>query len=100
MKRNLNILLVFIINCFFVNTYVCGVELSNEKIYVSSNDILIGNNGIFVKLNDQIVQVQMVSYDSQGIFIEPVRLWKCPGCERHFPAYEDECPFCQRKKPK
>jgi hypothetical protein len=86
--------------CFVVNASATTANFLEEKIYVSSNNILIGDNGIFVKLDGQIVQVQMISYDSQGIFIEPIKAWKCPYCGRDYPAYEDECPICQKKKPR
>lgn len=47
---------------------VFAIEIDpNDRIYASSKDVLIGENGIFVRTDGNVQQISSLHCDSQGI---------------------------------
>ena len=78
---------------------------ADEKIYLDSECILVGNNGIFAKVNGDIMQLAYLAYDEEGLytqlsFVPDKAAWFCKTCNRHRWAWQDPCPICGQEKPK
>lgn len=67
------------------------------KTYTTPDQVILHENGIFVRMNDCILQAESLSTDAQGIFFENVKdvecgamQWKCKK-----PIYADiPCNTC------
>ena len=68
---------------------------SDEKIYLNSKDVMVGNNGIYVNLDGVIVAVDDLNYDEQGINITPQSI---KG--DYFLKSSEACARCGGKKKK
>lgn len=73
---------------------------AQDRIYIDSNDVIIGDNGIFVKINGSVFQALGILRDEIGNFVFDYEIWKCPQCDRDYPVYVDECPWHPKKKKK
>lgn len=82
-------MLIFVVLACFVYSK----SFAQEKIYIDSNDVIIGENGIFVKIGRSVYQTKCVFSDEYGNFISSISTWKCPSCDRDYPGYEKECPI-------
>lgn len=78
--------------------------ITEEKIYLDSSTIIIGNNGIFTKLNEEIVQLKSINHDQNGIYVDTsnvypeILAWYCKTCEKH--RIWDPCQYCNSPAPK
>ena len=64
-----------------------------SKIYISSKDIMVAENGIFVKVDGYVSKTKQLFYDDIGPYITDFEAVKCPKCGREYPAYERHCPY-------
>lgn len=80
--------------CIFTRAWSSEL-ISNDKIYISSESILIGNNGIFAKIDDNIVQSIAIFSDENGIYILKDHIsWICKNGHYISPAQGNKCPKC------
>lgn len=92
--------------CAYTNLASASNILSaDDRVYLSSKDIIVGDNGIFVHLDGDVVQVQSLSTDEQGLYtlaphIERAMRWYCKACDKHTWSFNDKCPTCGKQKPK
>ncbi len=86
MKIFLSAFLSLII-CSFSNVFASS-EMDNleGKIYLDSRQIMIGNNGIFANLDGQVIQIESIFYDNEGLYfsipdtiIPKYNSWICPN---------------------
>jgi hypothetical protein len=91
MKKYLFALLMMCCNC-------STSSFAQDKTYINSSDVIIGVNGIFVKVNECVFQTQNISFDDQGVFVSGITAWKCPECDREFPKYQKDCPWHPKEK--
>jgi len=85
-------LLVFL-SCFFTLGGAFAQSFTHDRIYVDSCDVMLGDNGIFVKINGSVFQTNSILRDDCGNFVFDYEIWRCPECDRDYPAYEKECPW-------
>ena len=86
MKQHLSKLLFILVTSFCVN---CSANdeihfVACPKTYVSPEQIDFCENGIFVRINDIVIQTETLSTDAQGVFFANARddgcgpsQWKC-----------------------
>ncbi len=61
---------------------------SCEKTYIGPNQIYIGEEGLFINVNNNWVQTESIHTDVQGCYFNNVRAdeftltWQCPFCGR------------------
>ena len=80
--------------CFFVfASLIISNAFADNKIYVSTKDIMIADNGIFVKIDGYVFKTKSIFHDNIGTFFIDFETVKCPECGREYPAYEKECPY-------
>lgn len=97
-----------------MNKYLCAFlvtlcsysnnSYANEKIYVDSKDVMVADNGIYVKYDDNVLQTRSIVFDDNGIYFIPTdlnndfdfQLWICPDkwCLHHNPAWYTKCSKC------
>ncbi len=90
MKRKLSKRLFLLLLSFCINSWAgcdCPQDITNfipcPKTYVNPEQIDLRENGIFVLVNDVILQTEGLRTDAQGIYIMTVRdgcgpsQWKC-----------------------
>jgi hypothetical protein len=65
----------------------------DDEIYISSRDVMVGNNGIYVNLEGTIVEVEGIDFDEAGIHINPTRI-------RNWHSDRDACEQCEAAKKK
>ncbi len=89
-------LLIFSSTCFGEN-FKCEIaqdSKSIEKLYVSPEQILISEDGIFLFTDTGVIPVQYVSIDSFGLYV--AKFYRCPACGRMNEAnvcYNPRCPL-------
>lgn len=97
MKKFLCTLLI-LASSYSISSFANHEELSKNDTYVSSKDILIGDNGIFVNVNGQVIRAQNLHYDDQGFqIVEDKETWYCSKCNKHRVRYP--CYVCGKKGP-
>ena len=93
-----------ILSLFFACS--CFAQAFNQdRIYINSKDVLIGDNGIFVNLNGHVMQINGLFKDEVGLYTEndlvpDLVSWYCITCEEHRLVWQDPCPYCKSPKPK
>lgn len=66
----------------------------DDKIYVSSRDVMVADNGIYVNLDGTLVEVEALGHDAVGINISPSSIKDTlPGREAC-----DQCQAAKKKK--
>jgi hypothetical protein len=68
---------------------------AQSKIYIDSSSVIIGNNGIFVKIDEYVFHTRSIFCDDNGAYLFDIDMKKCPNCDRDYPAYERECPYTE-----
>ena len=74
-----------------------------DKIYIDSHSVLVGSNGIFAKLDEEIFQIKSLNYDQSGPYINlsdiypEVAAWYCTTCNKH--RVRHPCPGCGKEGP-
>lgn len=78
-------------------------EVQGENIYISPSQVLIGQNGIFVKYDDTVFAVPSIACDAQGIYINSTLrasdadndiYWFCDWCDVQNSTSTDRCWRC------
>ncbi len=75
-------------------------SFAEDKIYISSRDVLIADNGIIVSLDGFAQSVNPIHCDENGIYLERLEAWYCRNCDKHTWSFNEKCPSCGRPKPK
>lgn len=59
----------------------------DDRIYIPSSDIMVGNNGIFVNIEGTVFKAHQISHDENGIYVHlennyshPEPLQACEKC--------------------
>lgn len=97
MKKYLCVMLLIISQCY---ASIDDGNLSNGKICISSKDVLIGDNGIFAKINGEVTQVPNLHFDENefSVFeIEDKYAWFCTTCQKH--RVRRPCYICGKDGP-
>lgn len=89
MNKFIYTLALFVAFCFSTEVFAHGERC------IDSHDVMIGNNGIFVKIDGSVFQVQSIFYDGCKIYIPSINMKKCDDCGRDYPGYERECPYSE-----
>lgn len=94
--------LLFIGICTSTVCWGSEVNSSNDKFYVSSESILIGENGIFAKINEHIVQSDAIFSDENGIYMTDAHIvtWICKNGHYVSPSQGNICPKCKDERRK
>lgn len=95
MQKYLSALLLILINGFSTNAAAFEVSHLDEKFYIPSQSILIGDNGIFVNLNGYVETVDSLYRDQGGIYIVPKMDWICKCGAINWPGIT-KCHNCRR----
>lgn len=74
-------------------TYASSNENSVNKFYISSKDLLIGDNGIFVKIDQTIIPVETITHEGEGVYAV-MGGWTCPQCWHFNSCFEVKCGKC------
>jgi hypothetical protein len=83
-------LIAALLTCFAHDSVLENNCFENcEKTYVIPDQLLIIQNGIFVKFNNEWFQTETLFTDRQGLYIQNLRKDPCPS------GY-NECPKCSR----
>jgi hypothetical protein len=77
------------------------ISEDGTKFYVESGTLLIGSNTIYLKIENNLVPIQAIFCDENGVYInieDIKRVIKCPKCSRYFnpELYSTICPHTQR----
>lgn len=95
-----------IIFLFVFATFLLNQGFSDEKIYISAENVYFSQNSIFVEINGELVNVSSLFTDEQGLHIrsnsiapelKKWKTWTCPECgyENSFDdsvCQNSECP--------
>ena len=93
MKHFLKGLVFLICFCFFIGLSAAPTnDFCQAKLYFNSNDLELADNVIYIHLNNNLIETNVVRTDQQGFFIhendiinyevEREKKWKCPYCNR------------------
>ncbi len=60
-----------------------GVNAStmDDKVYISSRDVMVGDNGIFVNIDGTVYQADQLGYDEYGVNVIVGKSLDC-GCHK------------------
>lgn len=80
----------------------CEAGSLNGKFYISSESILIGENGIFAKVNEHIFQSDAIFSDENGIYMtdDHIITWICKNGHYVSPSQGNTCPKCKDERRK
>lgn len=78
----------------------------SENIYVSSSEVMIGQNGIFVNYQGTVIPLSKIAYDTQGIYFNlsdmasfpKVEAWICGVCHHPNLCCAKTCYKCGAKE--
>ena len=74
----------------------------DNKVYLQPGHVQIANNGIFINIEGDLVPVDHLEMDAEGVYFEPqrMRLEYCDTCG--LPTIWEKCvnPLCPSKKKK
>lgn len=89
--------IMFGISCF------ASVVIANEKVYLDSESIILGNNGIFAKIDGDVIQIPNLACDEHGLYVQSslfpeVSTWYCEICNKH--RVRRPCYVCNNPGPK
>ena len=80
--------------CFFTAaSLICTNAFALDKLYLNARDIMICDNGIFIKIEGCLFKTRSIHHDDIGNYIIDLEAKRCSDCEREYPAYEKECPY-------
>ena len=70
-----------------------------EKTYVSLSKVLIDSKGIFVNIDDCLVQVESIQHDEGGLFFSNCNddwsfYWECKNCGYDGNTFSPWCKVC------
>lgn len=93
----------------FLALLLCMTGFAEEKIYVPPGSVYVAPTGIFLNINDEMVKVDQLFTDSQGVYViadgmnpECVkwRYWQCPFCEQKNTITDKVCinPKCPSRQ--
>jgi len=76
--------------------------LAEDRLYVNSEDVVIDQNGIFVNFEGDVISVNTVSHDEQGLYLKfseikklnDLKSWICKRCYNPNIPWRDECYRC------
>ncbi len=71
-----------------------------DKVYVSPDQVIVSHDGIFVLDEGEMILVQAILQDSQGIFYlkKPAVYWTCKKCGySRNPAWTNYCQKCEKR---
>ena len=96
--------------CFFLNSLSLQAvqedssiqKVVENKVYLKPGNIQIAQNGIFITVDGNLMPIDHLEMDSEGVFFEPhrVRIENCETCG--LPIVFGKCvnPACPSKKKK
>lgn len=96
-KRTCLIIMVALFTCLSLNQIFgfCCISSDDEKQYISAEQIIVAEEGLYVLTSEGVVPVSMISQDGNGIYYVGWRSWKCP-CGHENPWYRVKCEKCHR----
>ncbi len=83
----------------------CTHLSQNDKIYISSDQLEISSQGIFVHINNERINTEALFSDEIGVYIRNPRPHEdgcrdgyepCRNCDRCVRSYYDICPLCYK----
>lgn len=104
---------LFFLVCFFSSIGLSAAYVNDSpdpkyqaKLYFDSNDLEISDNVIYIHLENNLIETNILRTDQQGIYIfedditnygvEREKKWKCPYCHHWWPVGQrcqnPECP--------
>jgi|GEM_PF-4738047 len=96
------ILSVFISTSIFaMDNNLIPIQQMSEKIYLRSENIYIGEEGIFAYQNDNWMQIDALYTDRKGVYAKKgdiIRTWLCHNCNFRNHIWKDFCEKCSYPK--
>jgi len=93
--------LLFIFIAGFLTSSFLTAE-SPEKIYVSSSEIILKEEGVFFLDRDSIIPVSQIGFDEEGLYVcpeisllESPQMWICRMCGYDNDFWRQRCVDCQ-----
>lgn len=88
--------ITFFICCLHLPLCANEIEnFANEKAYISTSDLFISENGISVRINNEIFHTNAVYSDKNGICIKTKSIhWVCPRCHVGNAPWDFVCQWC------
>ncbi len=103
---------LFFLICFFSSSFLSAAydndspPTFSEKLYVDSKNVEITDNGIYIHLENHLIETSVIRTDQHGFYIfenditkcavEIEKKWKCPYCFFWWPiglkCQNEECP--------
>ena len=72
---------VFFSSFCFANDYFDQIEMT-EKIYVSHDQIVLTETGMFIAAGNSLIPVNQINCDNNGFYIPPVMAWTKDQCPK------------------
>lgn len=63
----------------------------NEKIYISHDQIVLTETGMFILADNSLIPVNQINCDTNGIYISPIMAWTKKKCIKE---HEIKCRRC------
>jgi hypothetical protein len=87
------LLMIVCLLCLSFGQVFAYLENQENKEYVSAEQIVVNQEGIFVILNGEAVPVSGIAHDAEGIYCVK-STWKCPKCGFVNQWYYTKCQNC------
>ena len=91
--------------CMFISSVFASSADSDDRVYISKDIIELGDDGMYINVEDQLVPIGTIYHDEQGYYLSceeliekgghPEPRYHCPHCGQSHKWYEN-CP--KRKK--
>lgn len=89
------LLTLFSFNTGFAQTFV----INAEKIPTTYEQVIVTLDGIFLNLEDQLVEVSGVIEEDGFLYgIKDLEAWYCDFCKKYTPYPKKRCIWCGRER--